>query len=591
MNFTKRQFTPNLYLNTAKCQSPPGANKTTKSMMFIRYAAITSRFRDGAQEKGIHHMTFIATNRNLEETKMWKLRTKKDQNIGSLKILVLSSKKGDINNVDKIISMIAGIKNSNDLPDIVIFCTHRKRIDDVVHLINILNEGNINLASKGIHQITATVMFDEADENIELVSDFLKELAEIETNYIVRDVHLITATPFKEFWKKLNDIGVNKLTNVNNILKDGYDANEYPEIHMSYTDLMQKYRKITDHNIRYDITEKCKRAVDYAMLVLQKIMEERSNGVRTGPFTIFAPSETTVKSHNDMKNAFSIAGFHSAIHNGTDKGFYSPNGEKISFDDFNKRHGVTGEFRETLVKWREINPTADLMITGYYNIQRGITFCTTGFNFTDFIVSDWHMKNMGSLIQILGRANGGVDFVQIMNIWSRHEVIDAANEQINIMNSILEEDPEEFKESDFRKQTRSELQDIACTVPKIIQLSNEEYSSINKIRTAWNQSRIMEIINQYDPELCEELRELEKDQITQPETPNARKKQIEDLVAGAQENKKKSISIKKDNKKKNVFQIFMDNQAKRLVVTRYYGTRLQERSRASSSDESSSDSE
>jgi hypothetical protein len=597
-SFTRRQFSPpNLCLNTAKCQSPPGANKTKKAMMFIRYVAITSRFMDGANERGIHHMTFIATNRNLEETKMWKLRTNKDQNIGSLKILVLSSKKGDVNNVDKIISMIVGIKNASELPDIVIFCTHRKRIDDMNHLINILNEGNINLSGKGIHQITTTVMFDEADENIELVSDFLKELSEIQTNYTVRDVHLITATPFKDFWKKLNEIGVSSLTNVNSILRNGYDADEYPEIHMSYDDMMQKYRKITDHNIRYDITEKCKHAVDYARLVLQKILEERANGLRTGPLTIFAPSETTVKSHNNMKNTFSIAGFHAAIHNGTYKGFYSPTGEKISFDEFNKRHGVVGEFRDTLVKWREINPNADLMITGYYNIQRGITFCTIGFNFTDFIISDWHMKNMGSLIQILGRANGGVDFVRIMNIWSRHQVIDVANEQINIMNNILEQDPEEFKESDFRKKTKAEIQDVALRVPKIIQLSAEEYSSIGKVRRSWDEARIMDLIGRHDRELREELRSLSKDQITEPATPNARKKQIEDLVAGADANKKKTISIKKDNKTKDVFQIFMDNQQKRLIITRYYGTKLSssanDRSRASSYTDStvSSDSE
>ena len=94
--FQRRQFDTQLYLNTAKCQSPPGANKTTKSMNFIKYSAITSRFISGANENGIHHITLIAANNNLEETKMWKVRTKLDSNIGSLKIHCLSSKKEDI---------------------------------------------------------------------------------------------------------------------------------------------------------------------------------------------------------------------------------------------------------------------------------------------------------------------------------------------------------------------------------------------------------------------------------------------------------------------------------------------------------------
>jgi hypothetical protein len=571
--FERRQFMPQLYLNTAKCQSPPGANKTTKSMNFIKYSAITSRFISGANENGIHHITLIAANNNLEETKMWKVRTKLDSNIGCLQILCLSSKKEDINTVDKIISMIASTKNASDLPDIIIFCTHKQRIDDMVRLINTLNEGNINLSNKGIHQITASVMFDESDENITLVSDFIKEILEIRTNYTIRDVHLITATPFNDFWKKLKEIGVNRLTNINSILRNGYDSDEYPEIHMSYSELMKKYRQISDHNIRY-IDIECKHPTEYASVVLQKILEERRNGLRNDTLTIFAPGETTVKSHINMKNIFLIAGFHVAIHNGTEKGFYSPRGDYISFADFNKQHNVSGEFRDTLVKWREINPTTDLMITGYYNIQRGITFCTIGFNFTDFIVSDWHMKNMGSLIQILGRANGGIEYVQIMNIWSTHKVISAANDQINIMNSILEEDPEEFKENDFRKKTRAELQEIALTVPIIVQLTSEEYNSINKIRRTWNEGIIMDLINSYNPELREELRNLTKDQITQPETENARKKQIVALVAGADMNRKKTISINKINKQKDVFHIFMDNQGKRLIVTRYYGSRL-----------------
>ena len=574
MQFTRREYNINYILNTALCQSPPGANKTQKAMMYIHYAAIMSRFADGTNENGIHHITFLATNNNLEETKQWKLRTSRDKHLRLLKILVLSSNKGDINNVDKIIAMIAGIKKADDLPDIIIFCTHHKRIDDMVRLIQILNEGNINLSNKGIRQITATAMFDEPDENIVLVCDFLKEMSEIRTNYVVRDVHFITATPLKKFWDKIRDAGVNILKNINSVLKAGYSEDEYPEIHMTFRQLMQKYRKIEDHNIRYDVTEKCKHPVEYASLVLNKILENRTRTHSTDPLTIFAPAESCIKTHIDMKNIFKLARFYIAIHNGEYKGFYTPTGEFESYDDFNKKNGVTGEFRDTLSKWREMNPSSDLVITGYYNVQRGITFCTTGFNFTDFIVSDWHMKNLAALIQILGRANGGIEYVKVMNIWSRKEVIDAANEQIEIMNNILEQNPEEFTENDFRKKSKSEIEEISCRVPKIIQLSEDEYRSINKIRSKWNEQIIFELIRIHDDELYNEIKLMSKDQITEPKTQSARKKHIDDLCVGAQENKKKSISIKKDNKKKDVYQIFMDNLGHRLIVTRYYGTRL-----------------
>jgi hypothetical protein len=574
LSFSRRIFIPSYVLNTALCQSPPGANKTTKSTMFIRWSAIASRFTDDGIENGTHHVTLISTNRNLEETKMWKLRTKKDDVLGCLKILVLSSKKGDINTVDQIVSMIAGVRNATDLPDIIIFCTHKQRIDDIIRLVDILNEGNINLSSKGVHQITATVMFDEADKNVLLACDFLKALSRIRINYTIRDIHFITATPFKEFWKILSGVGIKSLDNINNILRIGYSESEYREIHMTHNELLTHYRKISDHEVRYDIDDECEHPYDYAALVIHRMMEERRSGKRTHPLIVFAPAGILVKSHLRMKDNFKVVGFAVAVHNGTSKGFYYPDGTFETFDDFNSRNGVTGELRDTLVKWRELNPTTDLAITGYLNIERGITFCTIGFNFTDFIISDWHMKNLASLIQLLGRSNGGIKFVERMIIWSRRNVIAAANEQIAIMNNILSVDPEKYIESDFRKMSRSEIHEQAGSVPVIIQLTKEEYESIGKVGRSWNIEQILQLIAKYDVALLEEIKQLRHDQITQPETDVARKKHIDDLVAGERSNFKKIIGIKKQNKHIDLFQIYMDKYQHRLIVLTYYGSRL-----------------
>ncbi len=144
------------------------------------------------------------------------------------------------------------------------------------------------------------------------------------------------------------------------------------------------------------------------------------------------------------------------------------------------------------------------------------------------------------------------------------------------VNEILPEFVKAEKPKPEPKKPRVKVNKDALRIPKIIQLSVEEYESIDKLGRAWNEVKIMELIQHYDAELHQELQLLTKDQITEPETQNARKKQIEDLVSGANENKEKVISIKKDNKNKDVFQIFMDNQEKRLIVTRYYGTKIQE---------------
>jgi hypothetical protein len=190
------------------------------------------------------------------------------------------------------------------------------------------------------------------------------------------------------------------------------------------------------------------------------------------------------------------------------------------------------------------------------------------------IVSYWHLTNIGALIQILGRANGGKDYVKIMNIWSSKQVIEKAFENIESMNSILMQEPEEFDESDFRKKTPAEIMDPAMRVPVVVNLSREEYDSIKKSGTSWDTSILFNLIDKYNPSLCIEIKKLKKDQITEPETDNAIRKFISNTIANVEENKKFLIAIKKAHKEKDVYQIFMDKKNHRLIVCRFYGSLL-----------------
>ena len=576
MTFQKRHFVPSILLNTALCQAPPTVSKTKKALNYIKHFALVSRFQNGQIENGIHHITCIATNKSLLETKQWKIRVSKD--LKGLNVIVLSSKKGDVNNINTIISHLARAKKADDLPDIIIMCTHSKRTDDLVELIAVLNNGNLNFNdSLGIKQVTMTAMFDEADQNIELITYFINNMEAVinkdgnhAKNYTVRDIHLITATPYKEFWSELEKkCGIKKLDNINKILKENPDS----DLHISYNDLMKGYRKIDDHTVQSGVVDDTRHPYDYAKKVLCKIKEEnRTNKV----LTVFAPSEFTTESHERMRDVFILANFTVAIMNGTKKGFYS-SGSTMTFDAFNKKHGVTGELRDTLVKWRELNPDTDLAITGFLNVQRGVTFNTTGFNFTDLILSKYHLNNMASLVQILGRANGGVEYVKIMNIWSPKEVIEAANEQISVSNTILEKDPEEFKESDFRKRSKAEILEPALRIPSLVKLTEEEYNSITKVGREWDTRIIFELIGKYNAGLAEEIKKLKKDQITEPgakEGKTSVKKQVTDLLVGIQTDTKKVISVKKDHKDTDVYQIFMDKSKHQLIVCTYYGTCL-----------------
>lgn len=244
-----------------------------------------------------------------------------------------------------------------------------------------------------------------------------------------------------------------------------------------------------------------------------------------------------------------------------------------------------------------------LIIIGRRKVDRGLGFHyaprdgSEGLIWTDIILGK--IEDTNTAVQKAGRLAGIIrqcpQYYGKCTYWTdertqrdilRHNnIVDEANKLTGCtvlqavtrgtvkVNEILPEFVKAEKPKPEPKKPKVKISRDALRVPKIIQLSVEEYGSINKLGRAWNEVKIMELINHYDEVLYQELQLLTKDQITEPETQNARKKQIEDLVTGANENKEKVISIKKDNKNKDVFQIFMDNQEKRLVVTRYYGTK------------------
>ena len=246
---------------------------------------------------------------------------------------------------------------------------------------------------------------------------------------------------------------------------------------------------------------------------------------------------------------------------------------------YNLRYKIRGELKDTLVKWRELNPSASLAITGYLCIERGITFCTHGFNFTDLIVSHCHTRNLASLIQLLGRANGGKEYVQIMNIWAHTDVIRQANERIATLNELLARDPEEFRERDFRKMTKHERMEPAMTVPIVVQLTEAEYATLATMKKgrAWDEKKIVAALEPHYAGLEDRLRGLKKAQISEikPEEGSGAsfKKHILDYVAAAEANRVFVSDVKPKMRTTDFFQMFLDKVHWRVVVSIFYGSR------------------
>jgi hypothetical protein len=581
-------------INTALCQSPPKISKTAKAIQFMKHFGLLARANRGPKANGTHHMTLVLTNNSLPETEQWKHRLEKNFEEGINSRVISSRKeKGDDNfkNLSGLITSMVKAKTASDLPDMLVMCTHAKRTDDVFEFLKILKRGNVNFTRIGVHRITLTIMFDEADKNIALIVECLKQIDKLLSSSsttgrfddILRDIHFITATPFDRFWKMLSSIGIHTLKNLNSALKE-MDPDSV--LHMSQKELMTQYRYLSDHHHRKDIEYITDNPVEYAAMVLAKIREEEHDGKRDGkPLTIFAPGTVYIESHVAMKDMMLASGISTVlIMNGKNKVFYSHGGVE-SIKAFNERNSVKGEMKDTLVKWRQLNPTASLVITGNLNVERGITFCTCGFNFTDLIVSHCHIRNLESLIQMLGRANGGKEFVEIMNIWAHTNVVKTANDRIAIVNELLSRDPEEFKERDFRKMSKHEFMEPAMTVPIVIQLTHEVYSSLATAKKGrvWDENIIITHLEPLRAGITEALKGLKKYQIseikehTYADGPkkgvmtDSFKKHIADYVSAAAENRKFVSDIKPKQRNLNVFQMFLDPFNNRVIVSLFHG--------------------
>jgi hypothetical protein len=571
-----------MYLNTALCQSPAEVSKTQKSIDYIRHFSILAR-ANSVDENGVHHITIVLTNNNLSETSQWKLRLQSKFRGEGVNCIILSSKKGsEIQNLDQLWGRMARCKNASALPDLILMCTNGQRTEDVIDMISTLKNGRFNFSNIGIERISTTIMFDEADKNIKVIKTCLSSLNNIMTisagsekiDDVIRDIHFITATPLAEFWKVLKKCGIEKLSNINHALKT---LDENSTLNTPYLELMKGYRYLKDHNLYHDLNDPNCDPVDYARQIVDTVLASK-----TYVKTIFAPSKNTLSSHEKMLKMLQSNSRNYVVYvdNSSKNGkcFHYLDGRIERLDEFNKRHNIKGELRDTFVKWRELNPSSNLAITGYLNIIRGITFNTIGFNFTDIIISGYHANDIASLIQLFGRANGDVRFIGVMNIYCPQCVWNTVDEQVKLMDDILNKDPTEFQERHFRKKTERERSATALTIPRVFSVDKERFDMcVVKKGREYDMSLIFALIEHYDSELVSELKKIKKIQVTQPNFETAKytyKKYITDCLNAARENKTYSVGIHKDDKKLDGYQMFLDNQGHNIIVCVHNGSRI-----------------
>ena len=551
-------------------------SKTSNAIKYID-GLYTNYVNVSLQKNGTHKITLIFTNKSLPETIQWKHRLK--NNLRTLNCLILSSKKdSDFSKMSQIRDEIFTCDNINELPDIIVMCTNQPRINDCIKLIRYIHR--CNLSEIGINNFVFNVMFDEADksENLTYICNFINQLNEyiiIKENEIdkkiIESIIFITATAFDKFWVKLKKVGITELENIKKSIIEEFEP---------FEKIIENYHKISDNNI-IDISDD-KDPVEVVRNVLKKI-----NGRRI----VYAPAGFKVKSHDSMKELFIHYGYDVLVINGSNKSFYI-NKQQILIEDFNKKHNVKGELRDTLRKYNKLYPNNSLGITGHLCIERGITFNTDGFNFTDSVFSYCHSKNMASLIQFLGRSTGHSDYVDKHNIWIPNEIKLKVDEYLNLLIEIQKNNPDTFTEEDFKIKNK-DRNNPAYTVPILISnIDNDTWNKFKKKQTKpnskctnFNKKFVEEFIMNYFNQngIDYDLDNYKKEQYTMPEPDNIKSynKHIVGIKNAAINKKEYSLFAKKiknngENKYKNLYQVWFDKKEKCIIVSFYNGEKLKE---------------
>lgn len=398
-----------------------------------------------------HLLEIICTNKSLAETKQWQIRTSNCfKNENNITIDILSSdKKSSFNSIDTYIANIFQTDDKTKLPNILIVCFHKQRIIDIIKLIkSIIKHKYINFKF--------SINFDEPDANLGVMETFLKEYNKY-TNYI-KTIQFITATPYDSFWKKLIKHNIFELLNISH--KKINEQQQHPSL-QTYQNYLDDYQKITNHNFKY-LDNKTFNPLEYIETVYTSNYE---NTIYTNsdnkPYIdktkrqiIFAPAhlftnKKNVGSHEEVAHFFKERGFWVFLSNGKFKGFINPNGNRTNLFDFNKNNNIKGELRDTLRCWNKLYPKCNLAITGYWTIERGITFNTDGFNFTHMIISNYHKSNINKLVQLMGRASGNKKYVDKLTIICPKEIHDIIETTINKTIELRKLNPTVYNQADF----------------------------------------------------------------------------------------------------------------------------------------------
>jgi hypothetical protein len=415
--------------------------KTEQSLKYI--SNIVEKYYINNTDYDQNIIEIIITNNSLLETEQWKVRTKSKFNrYDFINVDILSSKSdSDYKHISDYIKKINMAKVKNDLPNILIMCAHKARVGrDLIELFESFSGLGIigsNSSSSLLFQLT----FDEPDSYLGTLGAFLKDVKKYD--HIIKEISFVTATFYENCWKRINKYDIFRL---NNLCKETLTEK-------SYDDYYDNYMSIKKHNF-LECNYNTQNPLEYISNIFENPLACEPPFNPNERKIIFAPAHICrdkegVGSHNEVAKYLLDKNFNVFVSNGLFKGFIFSNRDQITLKSFKEKYNINGELRDVLRKFNELYPTDNLAITGYFTIERGITFNTDGFNFTDIIISDFHKKNINRLVQLIGRATGHKNYVKKMNIITTKEIYNKVNDMTDKFVDLRKHNIENYNISDF----------------------------------------------------------------------------------------------------------------------------------------------
>tara|TARA_Y100001970_G_C14050184_1_gene758517 strand:- start:493 stop:1062 length:570 start_codon:yes stop_codon:yes gene_type:complete len=179
------------------------------------------------------------------------------------------------------------------------------------------------------------------------------------------------------------------------------------------------------------------------------------------------------------------------------------------------------------------------------------------------------IKDIATSVQIIGRANGGKEFVEPHNIYIQKEHYINIENRINYALKLIESNPIEICETDFRDKTSKEKDIIRWEIPTSIDLHKDKFDYITeKNGIKFRKDRTLSLFT----EKGINIEGYESVLWNKPNGDNAYNKNIIPLLNAITSNEKICILHKKDkNKNKKLYSVYFDNRNYKVILLRYNG--------------------